>query len=77
MTCSFCLRDDGHDFLCPYYEPPKPRFFCAICKDGILNGEEYVQNQNGNYAHWDCAWVGRELVKFLGIEVKVMEENDE
>ena len=42
------------------------------------NGEEYIVNDDGAYAHWDCIDYGRDLVKWLGYEIKEMEEiNDE
>lgn len=77
MICSFCLRDDGHDFLCPYYEPPKPLFYCSVCGDGIINGEEYIENNNGKHVHYNCVWSTSMLLKFLGVDVKIMEENDD
>ena len=44
----------------------------------IYKGEEYIENDCGEYAHWDCIDYGRDLAKFLGYEIKEMEEiNDE
>lgn len=77
MACEYCRRSKGHDFRCPNYISPKPKYICKICEDAIQNGEEYIVNDDGEYAHWDCVWCGRELVKFLGYEVKEMEETDD
>lgn len=59
---------------CPNYVMPKTRYYCSICKEGIYNGEEYIQNDIGDYAHWECVDYGRDLVKFLGYEIKEMDE---
>ena len=47
---------------------------CSICKEGIYNGEEYIVNDDKEYAHWECVDYGRDLAKFLGYEIKTMEE---
>ncbi len=78
MACEFCRRESGHDFRCPNYVPPNNRYYCSVCKEPILNGEEYIRNDDGSYAHWDCVCYGRELVKFLGYEIKeMMEDTDD
>lgn len=76
MSCEYCKRDIGHDKRCPNYVPKKCKHYCSICGDGIHNGEEYLCN-NGEYIHWNCWQSYRDLVKWLGYEIKTMDENDE
>ena len=54
--------------------PPKTSHYCSICQEGIYNGEEYIENDWGEYAHWECVDYGKDLVRFLGYEIKTMEE---
>lgn len=78
MACEFCRRETEHDFRCPYYVSPNNGYYCSICKEPILNGEEYIRNDGGDYAHLDCVWYGRELAKFLGVKIKeMMEDTDD
>lgn len=77
MPCEFCHRDFGHNTGCPNYTPPKYKHHCSICGDGIYNGDEYIKNDSSEYIHWDCWQSCRDLVKWLGYEIKTMDENDE
>ena len=77
MACEYCGKDFGHDFRCPNYTLPEPRYYCSVCGDAIQNGEEYIVNDSQEYAHWDCVYYGRELAKFLGYEIKEMEETND
>lgn len=74
MACMYCLRDYGHNPRCPLYKENKSTHYCSICGDGILEGEEYIENDCGEYAHWECVDYGRDLSRFLGYEIKTMEE---
>ena len=74
MPCNYCLRDYGHNPRCPLYKENKSTHYCSICGDGILEGEEYIENDCGEYAHWECVDYGRDLIKFLGYEIKTMED---
>ncbi len=65
----------GHDTRCPNYIPPKASHYCSICDDGIYGGEEYIENDYGEYRHYDCFYGIRELLEWLGYEVKTMEDN--
>lgn len=67
---------DGHHLQCPNYSPTTSNYYCSICGEGILNGEEYIVNDNGDYAHWECVDYPRDLIKFLGYDVKEMEDDD-
>ena len=33
-------------------------------------------NDNGDYAHWECVNYGRDLAKFLGYEIKEMDDEN-
>ena len=74
MPCKYCLRDYEHDPRCPLYKDKKSYHYCSICGDGILEGEEYIENDCGEYAHWECVDYGRDLSRFLGYEIKTMED---
>lgn len=77
MICSICGNSTSHDSRCPYAPIRKTSHYCSICKDGIFNGEEYVENDKGDYAHFECVDFGRDLIKFLGLEIKEMDgDND-
>ena len=58
----------------PDYKPPKTNHYCSICNEGIQNGEEYIVNDNDEYAHWECVDYAKDLAKFLGYEIKEMED---
>ena len=74
--CSICMRNPCIPG-CPNYEPHKSNYYCSICNEGIYNGEEYIENDIGEYAHWECVDYGRDLVKWLGYEIKEMEDIDD
>ena len=71
--CSICKQYQCHP-RCPNYIPPKASHCCYICNEGIYGGEEYIENDDGEYAHWACVDYGKDLAKFLGYEFKTMEE---
>lgn len=73
MPCNYCLRDYGHNPRCPLYKD-KSSHYCSVCGDGILEGEEYIENENGEYRHWECFDGMRDLLEWLGYEIKTMEE---
>ena len=74
MYCEYCYGILAHDPRCPLYKSPRSSGHCSICKEEIYNGEEYIENDYGEYAHWECADYGRDLVKFLGYKIKTMED---
>ena len=74
MPCNYCLRDYGHNPRCPLYKDKKSSHCCSVCGDGILEGEEYIENENGEYRHWECFDGMRDLLEWLGYEIKTMEE---
>ncbi len=40
--------------MCPNYTPRKTLHYCASCGDGICDGEEYIENLDGEYRHYEC-----------------------
>lgn len=74
MYCNECGRTNGHIPGCPNYTPPNDKYYCSVCEEGIQNGEEYIVNDVGDYAHWDCFNHGRDLAEFLGCSVLIMDD---
>lgn len=59
---------------CPNYIALKAQHYCSICGNGIYDGEEYIMNEDGEYRHFDCFYGLKELLSWLGYEVKIMED---
>lgn len=57
---------------CPNYIPPKTDFHCSICGEGIYIGDEYVENDYGAYAHFDCFTDTKQLINWLGYRVSTL-----
>ena len=77
MPCEYCGNYGNHHPRCPLCEPPKTTHYCSICNEGIYDGEEYIENDIGEYAHWECADYGRDFVRWLGHEIRTMENDYE
>ena len=77
MPCEYCGQYGTHHSRCPLYEPPKSSHYCSICEEGIYDGEEYIENDCGEYAHLECVNTGRDMAEFLGYIVETLEEFDE
>lgn len=73
--CEICRVSGGHARLCPYYTSPKTACHCSVCGEGIYDGEEYIENQNGEYRHYDCFYGIRDLIEWLGYKVRTMEDD--
>ena len=71
--CKICGRINECHPRCPNYVPAKPLHYCSICNQEIQIGEEYIVNDNGQYSHWNCVDYGRDLAKFLGYDIRIME----
>ena len=50
---------------------------CFICGEVINNGEEYIKNIDGEYGHYDCFNSMRELLEWLGHDIKTKEETND
>lgn len=59
---------------CPNFVPRKAIHYCSVCSEGILDGAEYLINDDGEYRHYDCFYGMRDLLEWLGYRVKTMEE---
>ena len=71
--CEICRQNPCHS-RCPNYTPSKAIHYCSICGVGIFDGEEYIENQDGEHRHYDCLLGMRELVEWFGYKVKIMED---
>ena len=71
--CEIC-RSYPCDYRCPNYEPKTTDIKCEFCGEYICIGEQYLENDNGEYAHIDCVDYTKDLLDFLGYEIKEMSE---
>lgn len=71
MACEYC-RQYPHDSRCPLAPEPKFDYYCSSCGEGIYEGEKYIENDDGEYIHLDCIDYVKDLIKFLGYEIKEM-----
>ena len=71
--CEICGHMNCHS-RCPNYIAPKTSHYCSICEDGIYDGEEYIENDVGEYAHSDCFFGTKDVIEWLGHDVKIMSE---
>ena len=74
MQCDVCGRINGHLRGCPEYEDEeiKPNHYCSICDECIYGGEEYIENDDGEYVHWECVDGKFSLADWL--KIKIMKE---
>lgn len=77
MACEYCHQYSIHHPRCPLYEPPKASHNCSICHEGIFNGEKYIENDDNEYAHYECISYGKDMAEFLGYEIKEMENSND
>ena len=75
MPCKYCLRYYEHDPRCPLYKENKSTHYCSICGNGIYNGEEFIRNNDCDYAHWECIDGKKDLAEWLNYEIGIMEED--
>lgn len=74
--CEICGFTNCHP-RCENYNSEKSQHYCSFCGEPIYVGDEYIENDNGNFAHFDCIYGLRNLLEWLGYDVKTMEELDE
>lgn len=74
VICELCLKTPC-DKRCPNYVPPKARYYCSICEDGIYNGDVYVKNADGEIAHFECIdeMPLTDLIEWFGGDIKYMD----
>lgn len=72
--CSICHQTPCNS-RCPNYISSKATHYCSICGEGIYEGEEYIENNDGDYRHYDCFYGMRDLLEWLGYEIKTMEDD--
>ena len=70
--CEICGFTNCHS-RCTNYIPPRSKYYCSICGEGIIDGEEYIVNDDGEYSHYDCFCGMKDLLEWLGYDVKTME----
>lgn len=61
---------------CPNYIPKTSNYICCLCGEPIYIYDQYVRNNHGEYIHRDCISNIDWLIKWLGFEIKEMEEED-
>lgn len=71
--CDICRHTPCISPRCPNYTPRKSKRYCSVCGDEIYDGEEYIENDVGDYRHYDCFYGMKDLLKWLGYEIKTME----
>ena len=71
--CELC-RHDPCDPTCPNYSPAPTDFYCVVCGEGIHAGDQYIENFSGEKMHLECIRSLRELLEWLGYDIKTMEE---
>ena len=69
--CSYCLMTTCPP-CCPNYES-KTDTYCDVCGEGIYDGEEYLENIYGECRHYECFQGMRDLLEWLGYEIKIKE----
>lgn len=69
--CEYCRQIGSHAYRCPNYSPPKAAHYCSICEEGIYDGEEYIENMDGEHIHYECIDSICELLEFLGEDIKI------
>lgn len=74
LICDLCRQNPCH-VRCPNYTPPKATHYCSICGEGIYDGEEYIENDYGDYRHYECFYGMRDLLEWLGYKIKTMEDD--
>lgn len=71
--CEICMQSPC-PAGCPNADEPQKVYTCEECKDGILEGEEYVLLEDG-FFHFECLYnmSVKEIVKACGYKVETAE----
>ena len=72
MSCEYCGGIIDHDSRCPNAPEPRALDYCTYCGEAIYEGDEYIENDGGEMMHFDCFSGLRDLLEFLGYEIKTM-----
>lgn len=70
--CDICNSNPCNN-RCPNFSK-KYTHYCSICDEGIDIGEEYIENDKGEYAHYECFDRLKSLLEFLGYDIKEMKD---
>ena len=73
--CNYCLHDTCPSG-CPNYKQKNSKYICSVCGENICEGEEYIKNDEGEFRHFDCFYGIKDLLEWLGYEIKTMEHNE-
>lgn len=76
-ACPYCRCVGFHLIQCPDFEPGRAKKYCTYCGEGIYEGEKYLENDWGESIHRDCIMSVDDLVNWLGLGYKEMEEEYE
>ena len=66
---------DEHSPRSPSYRVPKTFLRCAICGQGIYEGDEYIE-KGGEYVHFECIPDIIWLLNWLGYDIKEAKDFD-
>lgn len=69
--CKICLQNPCHP-RCPNFRPVNTHVYCDKCGEMIQVGEEYIENLDGDVAHFSCVCGIRDLVRWIGCEIVTM-----
>ena len=72
--CQYCHQSKCTP-RCPNFVPPRTTHYCSVCGEGIYEGEEYIENEEGDYRHFDCFYGMKDLLEWLGYKIKTMEDS--
>ena len=76
--CEICHTNPCNP-RCPNYVLPLNTWplshpICSVCGDPIFVGEQYIENCDAQFAHYDCIHSKENLRQWLKCEIKIMEE---
>ena len=74
MPCEYCGQYITHHPRCPLYIPSKATHHCSACGERIYDGEEYIENDKGEFRHYECFYGMKELLEWLGYDIKTMDD---